>query len=293
MIYIYPLESTLNVNLKFMLCFFSFFLLFAVSPSHGPSGAFLEIPASVPFHPEWEIASKDVNTILSQSFTYLGEGHQSIAFESQDGQYVLKFPLRKSSSSHWWRQLPFFAQKHQAKITHRIHKKLIKDSARYLLAFEQLKKETGLVYMHLNRTTSLNRKLQIQDKTGLHHTLDLDHVEFFIQKKAQLILPAIEQWMKDQQIDKAKQGLTNLVKLFYTRFSKGIDDPEQYLEGNFGFLGTEAVQIDIGHIRKLQQPLAIAKEKVRRLLAPLKQQLQSNYPELDRHLETAFQTAWE
>ncbi len=101
------------------------------------------------------------------------------------------------------------------------------------------------------------------------------------------------QWMKEGHIDKAKQGLSNLVKLFYTRFSKGIEDPEQHLEGNFGFLGTEAIQIDIGHIRK-QQPLdkAVEKEKIWRLLAPLKKQLESNYPELDRHLETAFQTVW-
>lgn len=275
-----------------MLCFFSFFLLFAVSPMNG---TFLqEIPASVPFHPEWEISSKDpmLNAILSQPFTYLGEGHQCIAFESQDHQYVLKIPLRKSPP--WWHQLPFLAQKQQKEITYSIHKKLIKDSARYLLAFEHLREETGLIYVHLNRTTFLNRKIQVQDKAGKHHIIDLDPIEFFLQKKAQLIIPTLDQWMKEGQIDHAKQGLTNLVKLFYTRFSKGIEDPEQHLEGNFGFLGTEAVQIDIGHIRKQQQPLdkAVEKEKIWRLLAPLKKQLESNYPELDRHLETAFQTIW-
>jgi hypothetical protein len=277
-----------------MFCFFSFFLLLAVNPNISQS--FLqEIPASVPFHPEWEIPSKDssLNAVLSQSFTYLGEGHQCIAFESEDGRYVLKMPLQKSPSDSWWHRMPFLAQKHQGKISHRMHKKLIKNSARYLLAFEQLKEETALVYVHLNRTTSLNRKLQVQDKAGLRHIIDLDHVEFFLQKKAQLIIPAIDQWMKEGQIDKAKLGLTNLVKLFYTRFSKGIDDPEQCLEGNFGFLGTEAVQIDIGHIRKQPLDKAVEKEKVQRLLAPLKQQLQSNYPALALHLEAAFQKIWD
>lgn len=252
-------------------------------------------PTSIPFHPEWEIPSKDssLNAILSQSFTYLGEGHQCIAFESEDKCYVLKIPLQKSPSGSWWRRIPFLAQKHQGKISRRMHKKLIKDSARYLLAFEQLKEETGLVYVHLNRTTSLNRKLQIQDKAGKLYNMDLDHVEFFLQKKVQLIFPAIDQWMKEGQIDKAKLGLTNLVKLFYTRFTKGIEDPEQNLEGNFGFLGTEAVQIDIGHIR--QQPLdkTKEKEKIQHLLAPLKQQLQSSYPALAHHLEITFQKVWD
>jgi len=278
----------------------SFLLIFAVSPPNDsrPLTALLhEIPASVPFHPEWEVSSKDrdLSAILSQPFTYLGEGHQCIAFQSQDERYVLKFPFQPSLPSSRWHPFPFLAAKHQRQFSRRSHKKLMKDSARYLTAFQEMKEETGLVYVHLNRSSSLNCKVQLKDKTGRLQTIDLNPVEFILQKKAQLIAPALERWMKEGKIEQAQQGITNLVQLFYTRFTKGLEDPEQFLEGNFGFLGTQAVQIDIGHLRKQRelQDKAVEKEKIRRLLDPLKQQLQSSYPELGLHLEAAFQKIWE
>ncbi len=247
-----------------------------------------EIPASVPFHPEWEISPElSLNAIFSQPFTYLGEGHQCIAFESPDG-YVLKFPLLRAHASPWWHRLPFFAEKYRNLHAHRIHKKLKNDSVRYLLAFEQLKEETGLVYVHLNRTSSLNLKVLLTDKNGLQHSIDLDHVEFFIQKKAQLLYPAIEEWMSLGQIHQAQQGLSSLVKLFCKRLAKGIQDSEQCLEGNFGFIGTDAIQIDLGHLRKKEPPYdkTLETEKITNLLAPLKQHLSSKYPELVNHLKS-------
>ncbi|MBS0649211.1 MAG: hypothetical protein JSS10_08320 [Verrucomicrobia bacterium] len=247
-----------------------------------------EIPAEVPFHCAWEMTPPaNLSALLSQSFTYLGEGHQCLAFVSEDQQYVLKFPLLRPHPSPWWHKLPFYARKHQHLHAHRIYKKLKKDSVRYFLALDTLKAETGLVYVHLNRTSILNTKVQITDKEGLQHIIDLDQVEFLLQKKAQLVYPALQAWMNQGQIHQAKEGLFNLVQLLYKRLEKGVDDPEQNLEGNFGFIGTEAIQIDLGHLRKKKQPTnpVIEKKKIENLLAPLKQQLAADYPQLSQYLE--------
>jgi hypothetical protein len=249
-----------------------------------------EIPSDVPFHSAWEMAPPtNLNAIFSQPFTYLGEGHQCIAFVSEN--YVLKFPLLRPHATPWWQGLPFLAKKYQDLHTHRIYKKLKKDSVRYFLVLDALQAETGLVYVHLNRTSTLNTKVQVTDKQGLSHTIDLDQVEFVLQKKAQLVYPALQTWMGQGHIHQAKEGLSNLVKLLCKRFQKGIEDPEQCLEGNFGFIGTEAIQIDFGHLRKKETPVdpILEKKKIKNLLTPLKQQLALDYPELSHYLEELLQ----
>ena len=52
----------------------------------------------------------------------------------------------------------------------------------YKIAYENLKDETGLIYLHLNKTDFLKQKMIIIDKIGIYHEIDLDSMEFLIQK---------------------------------------------------------------------------------------------------------------
>src|SRR5215470_15903037 len=56
----------------------------------------------------------NLHAILNQRFSYIGKGHQSYAFVSEDNQYVLKFfkftYLKPSWFLNWLPPLPFIVQ---------------------------------------------------------------------------------------------------------------------------------------------------------------------------------------
>ncbi len=249
------------------------------------------IPASLPFHPEWELSSlslEESRLIFAQSYHYLGKGAQCIAFESADHQYVLKFPHHAHRiPPPWVRSLPLLKNHYEQKLARSIHKKLKKIARSSKLAFVEWREETGLIVLHCNRTSTLNCILRVTDDTQKSYTIDLDTVAFSVQKKAKLLYPALEEWMEAGRGDLARQGLANLVKFLHERYEKGLDDPEENLEGNMGFLGTRPMSIDFGHLRKSERPCDRTEEQenIERLLLPLKEKLDATYPELGAYLE--------
>ncbi|MGH2612730.1 MAG: hypothetical protein ACRDFB_06730 [Rhabdochlamydiaceae bacterium] len=223
------------------------------------------ISSSLSFHPEWKIEpsnEEQIRQILSQPYRFLGKGAQSFVFASDDGNTVIKF----------------FRHHHLKKKS-----KLAKDFGSYKLAYEKLRTETGLLYLHLNKTTHLNQTLDLIDKLGIHHPIDLDKYEFLVQKRARLAYPALEQWMSEGKIAEAKEALTALVHLLAARSNKGIHDKDPDLNTNFGFIGTTPIQFDIGRF-KLRETPADRNELVR-ITDNLHQWLMQRAPELDEHLK--------
>ena len=204
--------------------------------------------------------------ILNQPYTFLDKGAQSFVFASQDGNYVIKF----------------FRHHHMKK-----QGKLDKDFNSYKLAFNHLKQETGLLFLHLNKTTHLNQTLDLVDKLGIHHKIPLDQFEFLVQKRAQLVYPALQTFMQQGETDNAKEALTNLVHFLVHRSKLGIFDKDPDLNSNFGLIGTEVVQIDIGRF-KHQKP-QLNKDEIIRITDNLHQWLMVNYPELDIHLKNQIE----
>ena len=217
------------------------------------------IPPSLPFHPEWELSSlspAEQIQIFSQPYTYLGKGEQSIAFESEDHRYVLKFPYhRHRLPPSWFHWVPILGERYENKLTRNIHKNLAIDAQSLLLAFKIWKDETGLIALHWNRTSTLCRSITLVDGDQNTYTVDLDTVAFTIQKKADLIYPALEKWMESGENDLAKEGLCRLVKFLYESHEKGIEDDDKHLEDNMGFIGTCPIHIDFGHLKKSEGPL--------------------------------------
>jgi hypothetical protein len=229
------------------------------------------ITSDIPFHPEWAIDTPDeeqVKKILSQSYRFLGKGAQSFVFASADDKWVIKF----------------FRHHHLKK-----NSKLAKDFGSYKLAYEKLRTETGLVYLHLNKTDHLNQTLDLIDNIGIHHPIDLDRYEFLIQKKASLAYPALQQWITEGKIKEAKQALTALVQLLKTRSEKGIYDKDPDLNTNFGFIGTEPIQFDIGRFKLRQGPAD--PEELMRITDNLHQWLMQKEPVLDEHLKEELRKA--
>lgn len=250
-----------------------------------------KIRSDLGFHEEWAVPAlspseqSSLHQILSQRFHYLAKGAQCFVFLSEDGNYVLKFfrhhHLRPPS---WVEFLPSFWQQARLPSDEKKWGKLEKDFNSYVVAFTELKEQTGLLYLHLNKTKSLQQTATIVDRIGIAHTVALDEMEFMVQRRANLIYPTLAQWIDNHEIDTAKAALSNIVQLLHQRRIKGIFDKDPDLNTNFGFIGEQALQIDIGRFKKMQGDPSNERDELIRITDNLKQWLDQRSEELSHHL---------
>jgi hypothetical protein len=260
-----------------------------------------KIRSSLSYCSDWEVPSstlqdnEEIAAILDQPFYYLSKGAQSYVFASKDGQTVIKFfRVYHLQPPLWMRILPFPPPLQPYQICKMIEKRrgLDKDFNSYKLAFQELKNETGLLYIHLNKTDYLKKSLTIFDKIGIGHQLDLDQMEFLIQKKASLVFPSITDLVKTEGIESAKEAISALVKLLVLiRCEKGIFDKDPELNTNFGFLHKIPLQIDVGRFRLAQahKNPEDYHDDVIRITDNFRQWLDKNYPPLSEHLLSEIQ----
>ncbi len=150
----------------------------------------LKIRSTLMANPKWEIAEtfpQEISPLLSQKFLYLDSGGQCYAFASEDGKVVIKF------FKHHLRRLPWliahiplpskYAALREKQKIKRLSK-LDRDFTSYKIAYERLREESGLLYLHLNKTKHLNLYVTIVDKLGIAHYLDLNDLEFIVQYNA-------------------------------------------------------------------------------------------------------------
>ncbi len=228
----------------------------------------VKIRSTYSYHPEWEPSEYPALAadVLDQPYRYLGRGAQCYAFLSEDGKYVLKF----------------FRHDHL-----RRKGKVLRDFASYKIAFDALRAETGLLYLHLNKTKNMGKTLTFFDKIGVRHRVNLDEMEFLVQRKAELALPTLKQWLDAGEVDKAKEGISSLVNLVRERCKKGIFDKDPDFRTNFGFTAMGAMQLDAGRFRwdpKEKDP-KIYQNELRSITQGLQQWLEKEYPELSLYLE--------
>ncbi|NNM42739.1 MAG: hypothetical protein HKM07_00145 [Chlamydiae bacterium] len=213
-----------------------------------------KICSNLTFSPEWETSplseeeAREVDLILDQEFTYLNKGAQCYAFVSQDGKYVLKFFKIPYVPPSFVKEisLPSFLHTWLDEKTWKKQSILQQEFTSYKIAYEKLKRETGLVYIHLNKTDTFHKKITIVDRLNIKHSLDLDKMEFLIQKKGTLAYPHLDALLKENKVEEAKECLRNLFKLIKTRAEKGILDTDPNLSKNFAFIGNTPIQIDNG-----------------------------------------------
>jgi hypothetical protein len=227
----------------------------------------------------------EVKSILSQNFSYLGSGGQCWAFLSDDGDYVIKF------FKHHRRTIPkpLLAFPLPKNLDHKreMHlakkqKKLLRDFESYKLAFEVLPKETGTIYVHLNKSTYLNQSITIFDKLNIKHTINLDDVEFVLQKKAHLVHPHIRNLMKNNDLAGASQAIASIINVIHARAQKGVFDEDARIHRNFGFINNQAIIIDVGRLvlDPNQKNPQIIKQDLLKITLRFKMWLERHYPQL-------------
>lgn len=250
----------------------------------------LKISSDLPYRTLWETpclaeSEEMVRNIFEQPFSYLARGDQCYVFVSQDQKYVLKFFRQNHMRPPAWANvLPSFMREDLFRFK---GKKLFDDFKSYTIAFKELKEETGLVFLHLNKTDNLGSTVTLIDKIGIAHRIPLDSMEFLLQKRAELLYPTLEECIKKKEIEAAKTTLSELVCLLMkTRYEKGIYDTDPDLNTNFGCIGTTPVQIDIGRFKraKTRKDQEQCREEIAKITDNLHQWLQGRSQELDDHL---------
>lgn len=249
------------------------------------------VAMELPQRQEWEIRSLSAeekairDEALSQPYHYLDKGHQAYVFASADGKYVLKLmKFQRVRVPQWLRRthLPLSWEEWRVK---RIEKKdRMRDSLllSWKLAFDVLKEEAAIIFVHINQTQNLERHVTLIDKVGLKHELDLDRNVYLIQRKAPLLGPVLDQLVAEGKKEEAGELLGRLISLFVSEYRRGLAEKELFILRNTGVYQGRPMHIDTGRFEwdpNLTQPKNYAQE-LKRKTVKLRAWLQEYHPEL-------------
>lgn len=238
------------------------------------------IDTHIPYSERWETPplpsdeEENIHKILSQPFRFLAQGGQSYVFLSQDQKTVLKFfKLNHGLSDALVKQLPW---RFKYLETREERFRSIFKSCK--LAYEALKNETGLLYLHLNPTQGKYPPLQIIDNLGISHTIDLDTTSFLLQKKADLAIAKIRSQIAKRDIEGAKKSIHALLCHFHTLCKKGIRDTDNALRRNYGYVEDQAICVDVGSL--ISDDIIDTKKEILHKTRRLHRYLRKEYPSL-------------
>lgn len=232
---------------------------------------------------------QSLSKILTQPYTYLGKGAQCFVFASEDGHYVIKFFKQHNLRvPAFYRYLPLagaLKNIRDEKVRQK-EEELRRDFVSYRIAYEHLKEETGLIFLHLNKTEDLGIDLCLYDKIGCIHHLPLDDMEFLVQKRAELFYDALFALIEKGDKAAAKERLTELVAILASRSMRGLYDKDPDINTNFGICDGKTVQIDVGRFRidETRKDASIAQRDILRATDNLSQLLKEKDEELAKHL---------
>lgn len=241
-----------------------------------------------------EEENSQVSEALAQPYKYLGGGGQCYAFVSEDDKYVIKFFKQKSFAiPEWIDRFPVPALIGWLKNAKMRKREEYRDRVftAFKMSLNDLSRETGMLFVHLNRTTHLNRELSFCDAQGICHLLNLDDLEFVVQKKAEMAFTRIDALMQGGDIAGAKEAIAKLLQLNVGFYQKGYRNRDPNFRSNCGFIGNEAVLVDVGrmvHSEDVKKPDEMRKE-LDKAIPRFEKYLSVKHPELLAFFENCVQ----
>ena len=203
-----------------------------------------------------------IEELLKQPFYLIGAGSECFAFMSQDQTCVLKLfkldlwrpvYIRKAFLENDLKEsIPSTAPEHPSFIQNLMHKlqgirnyRINRTFRSISLAYNNLREETALLYVHLNPSMEFKEPLTLYDSCHIAHTIDLNTTRFVLQKTATPFVPYIQSLIKRGNKEEITTALSSLVDLVVHRCQHGIADRD-VIARNFGFVEGKAVEIDTG-----------------------------------------------
>lgn len=269
---------------------------------HKQTGGFtvLGILSDRPYNPAWQIENEseeeraETKRALNQKYSYFGRGGQSYIFFSEDGRYVLKvFKQCKFQVPLWIRMthIPFVTSRFYERKAERRKDKLERDFISYKIAFDELKEETALLSVHLNKTSDLKQKIHLVDPLQISHYIDADSLDFVIQRRADLVHTRIDTLMREGKIEEAKNAVSRILQLIVTRCKKGFQDRDPNIRTNCGFAGECPIKIDVGRFirnESMKRP-DVQRQELMRISKPFGVWLSENHPALTPHFQAEIE----
>jgi hypothetical protein len=237
----------------------------------------------------WNIApltsneKKNLDKILNQKFYYIDKGAQSYAFKSQDGLYVLKFFKFKHLRPHWFLQmLPSVGaiKKYQDNQLKRKEKNLKGVFAGYKLAYELDREDSGLYFIHLNKTTDLQKSVILVNKIGFEQTIDLDPIVFIVQKRVEQFKIVMDHLLNKGDVETAKKRIAQVLELYFSEYKKGLYDKDHGVMHNIGFIGEKPIHFDVGKMSQFDNNNPeFYKNDLKMVIYRMKGWIKNNHPD--------------
>jgi len=205
---------------------------------------FGKLAFDLPYNAAWDAVAGDSSLPLAGCYTYLAHGAQSFVFQSEDRQWTLKI-FRHDRWIHPWRKW-FRNRILRRKKRLPYDRKINRVFAASKLAFERAADLTGLVYIHLSRTTGLPHI----DLIGPLHRkwrIDLNRTYFVVQRKAEPIKQLLLESIHAGDKERFRTLCHHFIKLIYERVDRGIRNSDTKVSQNFGFCSDSAIEWDFGN----------------------------------------------
>ncbi len=240
---------------------------------------------------------KKIQALCSKPFRYLKKGSQAYAFQSADGNYILKlYKCHHLHPADWLYDVPtpsFLESWRNRLIERRRYKRNLTISS-FVLAKTTLKKECGILYSQVLPESTYSIQATLIDAIGRTYKIDLAKYGFALQRKAQLVFPSLSSWIQSGDIESAKKALASLIGLMAARSKKGIQDSDPDLHKNAGLIGTDAIFIDIGSFHS--NPKICERDEMKRDIQKISRGLlswlENKNPELHAYLLTLLEAPW-
>ncbi len=232
------------------------------------------IADDLPYQPRWETTPlseeqmSEVDQVLNQPFKLIGSGSECFAFMSEDGETVIKF-FKLGFARPVYYNKGLFSEDHRAYAgTLSNHPWIPKNGIGWLatcrqrvfgirefrltrtfssckLAYDKLKEETGVFYLHLNPSDCFHRNLTLIDRNGIAHQVPIDSAKFLLQRRAEPLEKHFAQLVREKRDEDGKQSIDSLFTLIISRCQKGFFDRD-FINRNLGYIGNQAIEIDLG-----------------------------------------------
>jgi hypothetical protein len=200
---------------------------------------------------------EEIKQILQKRYHYLSRGHQTYAFVSDDGQYVLKFfNFSQLELPLWLKYLPEVGPiaKVQAKRSESLNHRIIRLFRGHQIAEKNALTHYGIIYQHLQETDGyFAETIDVVDRIGLHHAVPLDRVVFVLQEKAIIAREMFTKLLAKDDMEGVKKRIDQLFDLYLSEYKQGIEDKDPNVIDNVGFVGDQAIRIDVGRLRNNSQ----------------------------------------
>ncbi len=216
-----------------------------------------KISSKLSYNETWEIEPLSqeekehlIHEVFSQTFYYLGSGNQTYAFVSSDNKYVVKFfKMHRLLPKHWLTGFPFSLFE-KYRFDHVEKKQLYFESTftSFKDAYQHFRKESGLMFLHLNKSRDLKTSLSVIRYDGKKFLIDLDSKEFIVQHKAERVCDYLADLLSDGKLDQARLIVREWLGLIAVRCKKGFADQDVEFRSNFGVLDGHVVLIDCGNL---------------------------------------------